>query len=329
MSMSISDEAGRWINLGQYPLAADLLEPLVKERRERYSFPFGDMELVQITLPNIFIVYGDMHIRKEELRFHAINRPNFVELHFALSGGGVMENKMNGHKYNFISQQHNMLYTRELDGIGYYNTGQPYKFFEVHFTSEHFLNLVKDTGTLLARFCESIAKGKSVDLSDENQAITPEMHHCIRDIMNCRFQGGLKLLFLQAKCIELLTLQAYSFEKAHQSGPRSVLKSAHDKEAIHQAREYLIQNIDATPSLPELAKIVGINEFKLKTGFKEVFNHTVFGYLNEIRLLQAREQLLSGYPIKTIANELGYSSVQHFATAFRKKFGVPPGKAKQ
>jgi AraC-like DNA-binding protein len=30
--------------------------------------------------------------------------------------------------------------------------------------------------------------------------------------------------------------------------------------------------------------------------------------------------------IKDVADQLGDSSVQHFGTAFRKKFGFPPGK---
>ena len=32
--------------------------------------------------------------------------------------------------------------------------------------------------------------------------------------------------------------------------------------------------------------------------------------------------------IKTISDDLGYSSVQHFNKAFSKKFGVSPGKAR-
>ena len=73
----------------------------------------------------------------------------------------------------------------------------------------------------------------------------------------------------------------------------------------------------------------GINEFKLKQGFKQVFNNTVFGYLSDYKLNQARELLLRGNTaIKEVADSLGYSSVQHFSHAFRKKFGVPPGRVR-
>jgi AraC-like DNA-binding protein len=55
----------------------------------------------------------------------------------------------------------------------------------------------------------------------------------------------------------------------------------------------------------------------------------VFGYLTDFKLNQARELLVSNLPIKEVADRLGYSSVQHFNSAFRKKFGLPPGKVKK
>jgi AraC-like DNA-binding protein len=77
----------------------------------------------------------------------------------------------------------------------------------------------------------------------------------------------------------------------------------------------------------ELAKIAGLNEFKLKKGFKEMFNTSVFNYLSDFRLNKARNELISGaMPIKEVAEQLGYCSVQHFTREFKKKFGVSPGR---
>jgi AraC-like DNA-binding protein len=58
-----------------------------------------------------------------------------------------------------------------------------------------------------------------------------------------------------------------------------------------------------------------------------MFNTSVFEYLSDFRLNEARNGLLSGsVPIKEVAEQLGYSSVQHFTRAFKKKFGVSPGR---
>jgi AraC-like DNA-binding protein len=74
-----------------------------------------------------------------------------------------------------------------------------------------------------------------------------------------------------------------------------------------------------------------LNEFKLKTGFKKVFDNTVFGYLNDQRLDHASELMLQQQyrPLSDIALELGYSSPQHFSNAFSKKFGISPGKMRR
>ncbi len=66
------------------------------------------------------------------------------------------------------------------------------------------------------------------------------------------------------------------------------------KTVSDHAREYLLEHALQPPSLTELAKIAGINEFKLKQGFKQVFNNTVYGYLSDYKLNQARELLVQG-----------------------------------
>lgn len=335
MGMIICDENGQepqqWMNLGQPFNEGQLIQPLVTERRERFSFPFGDAELVQIVLPNIHIIYGDLIFWQQQLHMRRVDLPDLVELHFSLAGNSVVQNKANGRTYVFTPRQQNITYVPEFDGIAHFDhqKQEGYKFFEVHFVGHHFVELVKDSCDVLLRFADHVANGRSAELSPQSLPVNMAMQNCINDIMNCHFQGGLKLLFLQAKCIELLTLQAQAFEHAQQAASRPVLRSAYEKERIRQARDYLLLHMDTPPSLPELSKIAGLNTYKLKNGFKEVFNNTVYGYLNDVKLMHAREQLLEGVSIKEISMQLGYGSVQHFSKAFRKKFGIPPGQSRK
>ncbi|WP_376779847.1 helix-turn-helix domain-containing protein [Sphingobacterium multivorum] len=75
--------------------------------------------------------------------------------------------------------------------------------------------------------------------------------------------------------------------------------------------------------------MAGLNEYKLKRGFKEVFHQTAFSYLSDLRLELAKNQLLEGKkPVTEIAFEMGYCSLQHFSTAFKKKFAVSPSQVK-
>jgi AraC-like DNA-binding protein len=252
-------------------------------------------------------------------------------MHFSLTGNGSVMNRATSRTYVFTPQQQNIMYVPEFDGIAdFYQKGsQGYKFFEIHYMCEHFLELAKDSCEVLCRFADLVAAGKPAELSPRGLPTTFAMQTCINDIMNCRLQGGLKLLFLQAKCLEVLILQAQAVGLALQTPPRSVLRSDYEKDCIIQARDYLLQHMDAPPSLPELSQIAGLNTYKLKNGFKEVFNTTVYGYLNDVKLTQAREHLMAGVSIKEIALQLGYGSVQHFSKAYRKKFGIPPGQSRK
>lgn len=330
MGMMIGDNSGEWIDfevsLHQPVLPAG--QALVKEKREKYSFPFGDLEFVQIQMPEIYIVYGDMFLKEEKFRMRTLELPPMIELHFAIEGKGSVQNMLNGKSYAFNKNQHNIMYLTQFDGTAQYESYKPFKFFEVHFSVDHFLDLAANTNQVLSGFIDKILSGKDVDICGQNLQISFEMHQCIHDIMDCRFKGGLKLLYLQAKCIELLALQAEAFEKHTFHKNKSSLTSSRDQDCIIYAREYLLENITNPPSLTELAAIAGTNTFKLKNGFKELFQTTVFGYLNDVKLKQAKELLQEGLQIKDVASQLGYSSVQHFSTAFRKKFNLSPGKLK-
>ena len=328
MAMDVYDSGGKKFIVGSGFFYDAIDKPLVAERREKYSFPFGDAELVQIAFSGIYIVYGDMVMKENKrLRFDVVEQHDLVEMHFTLKGIGAMTNFANGQTYMFKENEHNLHYTPQFSGEGNYKKGQQHRFFEVHFTTEYFFELTKNSSPALMSFAESVAANKAADFCKENLPITLAMHQCIHEIMNCKVTGGLKLMFLQSKCIELLILQAQAYEDALGKSSTSIIRTDFDKERILFARDYLIQNAQQPPTLRELSKIAGINEFKLKKGFREIFNTTVFGFLSDHKLGQAKDLLGSGnISIKELADDLGYSSVQHFSTAFKKKFGVTPGR---
>jgi len=329
MALNIYDGDDKYFIVGNKFDNTAFNQALVTERRDKYSFPFGDAEIVEIAFSGIYIVYGDMLVKKSRLRIKSFDEPDMVELHFSITGGGIMENYLTNKRLDIKANQHNIIYSPDFDGMAEFPTNGPHKFFEVNFERDRFIDLTGESSTLLKNFAEKIMNNHSVELSSENLPISLAMHSCINDIMNCHFKGGLKLLFLQSKCLELLALQAQAFELAAKKTEKPVVKSAYDKERIYYAREYLLANACQPPSLTQLAKVAGINEFKLKQGFKETFDNTVFGYLSDYKLMKAKELLADKQlDIKTISDDLGYSSVQHFNKAFSKKFGVSPGKAR-
>ena len=87
-----------------------------------------------------------------------------------------------------------------------------------------------------------------------------------------------------------------------------------------------MRDIEHPPSLMMLAKLSGLNDYKLKRGFRQVFGSTVFGYLRTYRMEQARQLLLERkMTVSEVARSVGYSSLSRFSLAFKQQFGVLPG----
>jgi AraC-like DNA-binding protein len=96
---------------------------------------------------------------------------------------------------------------------------------------------------------------------------------------------------------------------------------------IKHAKEHLLKNIENPPSLKELAKFAGLNEYQLKVGFKEIYGNTVFGYLLDHKLDHARIILdTASYHVNEVAYKVGYTNPSHFIAAFKKKFSITPKK---
>lgn len=82
---------------------------------------------------------------------------------------------------------------------------------------------------------------------------------------------------------------------------------------------------DDFPPLKEFALQIGTNEFKLKTGFKELYGTTVHHFLMEQRLRVSLKMVqYSDRSFKTVAHMSGFNSTAHFSRSFKKKYGFSP-----
>ncbi len=153
---------------------------------------------------------------------------------------------------------------------------------------------------------------------------SPAMQQALRQILSCPYGGLLRRMYLESKVLELLVLQIAAWTECSSQIDHPTLRSQ-DIELIHEAAAILLQNWMDPPSLMELARQVGINDFKLKQGFRHVFGTTVFGYLLTYRMEQAKQLLLnSRLSVAEIARRVGYISPSAFSAAFRRHTGIPP-----
>lgn len=96
---------------------------------------------------------------------------------------------------------------------------------------------------------------------------------------------------------------------------------------LNDARTLLLQDLSAPPTIAELARTVGMNQCKLKSGFKQLFSTSIYACFQQQRMNRARE-LLRVHNVTETAVILGYTNLSHFSAAYCRQFGCPPSRSK-
>lgn len=257
--------------------------------------------------------------------FSGSSQADVVRLHFGMKGNYAFTYKQLGQSYDLIGGHHNIMYSKDFD-ITVQNKTLVLETFGIQFPVEQFIQYTQNANDSLKRFAEGILAGRNLMLSEQWGAIDSPIQQVLQQIIHCRYNDELKKLFLLSKSIELLVLCAEAYEHTRQE---KFIRSSADKEKLIAVRDLINERVQDPPNLSQIARMVGLNEYKLKRGFKEVFNNTVFGYLSEQRLQLAHRYLTDTRKTAAeISYELGYATPQHFSNAFRKKFGFPPSAAR-
>jgi AraC-like DNA-binding protein len=155
------------------------------------------------------------------------------------------------------------------------------------------------------------------------QALTPELRIVAHQVLNCPLQGPARRLFMESKALEILALQLGTLSSANPNeGPAP---NREELNRLEEARRILDREFADPPSLLTLARRVGLNDFKLKRGFRQIYHTTVFGYVRMLKMERAKTMLEEGdLNVSEVAVAMGYTCLGHFSEAFRKRFGVAP-----
>ena len=98
-----------------------------------------------------------------------------------------------------------------------------------------------------------------------------------------------------------------------------------DRNLFESARKQLMSRLDSPPDLAQLAQSTGTSQRRLSEAFKKCVGVTIFEFLREERMKEARHLLANtSLDIQAIALEVGFTSGANFATAFRERFSMSP-----
>lgn len=150
--------------------------------------------------------------------------------------------------------------------------------------------------------------------------LAPEMLQLIKAVSSNPYNEEIRDFFYE-NCIRELLFIHLSVKQHRLPGELS----DNDLAAILQADALIMEDLSKHYTIRELSRKVGLNEFKLKRGFRNVFNQGVFRRLAEHRLKYACMLLESTeMSVEDIADSVGYSNASTFIPAFSKRYGHSP-----
>jgi two-component system, response regulator YesN len=99
---------------------------------------------------------------------------------------------------------------------------------------------------------------------------------------------------------------------------------------IVKASQYILLNLHRKLKLKKIAQVVDTNSSYLSRRFKEETGQTIWSYIREKRILEARWMLIqTELSITDIALSLGFDDVNYFSKVFRKERGISPREYRQ
>lgn len=198
-------------------------------------------------------------------------------------------------------------------------------FLSFAFTSsllEQFIGLRTSNNTL----SEGVVSFNHKDSFSKTFSICNRTRIVLEGLLNHNYTGNLANIFVNAQT-QMLLLYCLDCleEKEIDTTANKFLANEADREKIAKAREILLQHIGEPITIKALSRKVAMNECYLKKGFKEMFGSTIFDFYQSQRMEHAKYLLYEkGLNVTEVSVLLGYSSISHFSTAFKKHTGLKP-----
>ncbi|WP_079911315.1 helix-turn-helix transcriptional regulator [Paenibacillus sp. 32352] len=276
------------------------------------------------TYSGIEIVYHDIRYH-EPYPFCFASRGRMVELQFTLSGGRQVN--VSGHDHETPVGQGALALIQDFQAQFYPSAQEPYVSLSLAIPvslfdyAAHELTTSTNTNFEFDRLLQGQTFRRYCFENDARSMVLAKQ--LISDFKDANRSP----LLMEASALELLNMYMLQL---FEPSPRPGGLSKGDIQKLHRAKEILESCMTDPPSLLALAKMVGLNDFKLKTGFKACFGMTVFEYLRHVRLEHAMMVLRNQESnVTETAMMVGYSNVSAFSEQFIRKFGIKPSEIKK
>ena len=233
--------------------------------------------------------------------------------------------QLEGEKFS-KENTHNIFYTSNFKASFTIPPFKQINYLSIILSKEFYYNIINEDWQLHEKFSKNILRKESSYLNSKYLPFSPAIQWVTHEIKNCTRQGVLKRIYIESKIKELLIHQLEAIIT------KPTLKEKIDEEEyskLLEAKKILDNDYRNTPTLPELSRLISLNEFKLKKGFKACFGTTVKSYIIKLRMEHAKELFQSKTAtVSEAAYKCGYKDVSHFSAAFKSYYGFSPQKFK-
>ncbi len=194
----------------------------------------------------------------------------------------------------------------------------------VYFSLAKLKDLPEQENELYGQYLKELIAPNADYVEGPSFYMSHDMQQAVDKVFSNTYEGAMGKLFLRSQVTELM---AHFFGKlSNTEEPQQGIKNE-DREKLYEVRNILAEKMDAPPSLSELSRLVGLNDYKLKKSFKELFGFPVYKYLQNERLIKAHDLLSKpDASVQEVAWTVGYESLSSFSNAFAKKYGFRPSE---
>ncbi len=254
-------------------------------------------------------------------------------LHFGIIYEGItytlVDKKMSpmSHPSAFLSLE------KSAGGINYWKKGQRFRGVEVSIQ----MNYLRDYMLPFLGFSRD-----ALDFIHPNiryNDLSPELREILSKIELFLNQKSMTIALQRALCLEFLAhllRQKREFQTGFAGdksarylyiGKRKIKMTPSDYEKIRNVHAQIEKDAGSFTTIYELSQDFDISEQKLKAGFLEMYQQTIWNYANNLRMnLAARLLCDTEDNINKISLRIGYQSPAAFINMFKNWCGLTPGQ---
>lgn len=265
-------------------------------------------------------------------RTESVPPEGFVEFHYLVTGpasvgvgGGQDGDSVQVGAPNFI-----LCY--QGAGLRYQITCPqgPRRALGLYVSSRYFARLIEALGVEGETIRARLAAVKDDELYNVQMRLALDAVQVIEQLLASPHEGVRDLLFVEAKCTEILYASVGAWIDSLRDGAQDVILSSRDLMLMERARTLIDADLQKNMTIPDLARAVGTNASKLKRAFKLLHGVTVFEYSLRGRMQEALRLLVDErQSVGQVAAAVGYQHQTSFTTSFRDFYGFAPKDARQ